>query len=92
MLKELLSIKRLTHDPTTECQRGLKLFRLILNEVDTFLQSYFSNNMSKVINENNSKRLLDIKKPNAQEKIIIGQNAMTKHFVFYLIFYSWVKF
>ena len=62
--KELLSVTRLTHDPNTVCQTGLKLFRLILNEVDMLLPSHFSNNMHEVINVNNLKILLDIKKPN----------------------------
>ena len=69
--KELLSVTRLTHDPNTVCQTGLKLFRLILNEAHMLLQLCFSNNMHKVVNENNLTGLLDIRKLNVKEKIII---------------------
>ena len=76
-------MKRLTHDPVTACQIGLKLFRLILNEAGRLIQLNFSNNMRKVANENNVKRLLDVKEPNEQEKITIKCECNKCHFRFF---------
>ena len=56
-------MKRLAHDPTTTCQTLLKLFRLILNELDQLLQLHFGDNAIEIMNENDLRGLLDVKKP-----------------------------
>ena len=62
VFKDLLWVKRLAHDPTTTCQTLLKLFRLILNELDQLLQLHFGDNAIKIINEHDLMGLLDVKK------------------------------